>query len=130
VLGQHSFSSVTGSAKVSQDIAVATLEPFGCDRFHPGWGSILGTLVGTPSYPTAPQTVYTEVSRLVSNYIATQTATANLYSSQGSPTPYSSADLATGIVSWQTTQATTSVSASFDIGTVAGTPVTVTAASS
>lgn len=119
VLGQQSFVTTTGSPKVAQDLTVATLEPFGCDRFHPGWGSVMGNYVGSPISITSEAQVYAEASRLVANYIATQSAVARRAVSNGQSNPYSSADIVTGISSHSVNTSGTTISAQLAVRTAA-----------
>jgi hypothetical protein len=70
VLGPGGFTTVTGAAKVKQDLAVAVKEPLGTDRFHPRWGSLLGNFVGTVGDPFTRQQVVSEITRIIRNYVA------------------------------------------------------------
>lgn len=70
VLGQGGFQSVSGTAKVRQDLGIAMREPLGCDRFHPRWGSVLPNFVGEPITQRIGPQVEAEVYRVVRNYMA------------------------------------------------------------
>lgn len=72
VLGEGGFAMVTGAEKVKQDLGVAMREPYGCDRFHPRWGSILPRYVGEPIDGQASLLIRSECARLVRNYIQVQ----------------------------------------------------------
>lgn len=72
VVGPGGFTSVTGSTKVRQDLAVAVREPLGCDRFHPRWGSTLAQYVGVFNDELIRGLIISEVYRLVRNYVAVQ----------------------------------------------------------
>jgi hypothetical protein len=74
VLGQSGFSLVEGTPKLRQDLGVACREPYGCDRFHPRWGSLLYDYVGMIAHDEAAAYVRGEVTRLVQNYIHVQGA--------------------------------------------------------
>ncbi len=72
VLGEGGFALVTGQAKVKQDLGVAMREPYGCDRFHPRWGSILINYVGEPIEQQTSFLIQSEVGRIIRNYIMVQ----------------------------------------------------------
>ena len=72
VLGEGGFALVTGHEKVKQDLGIAMREPFGCDRFHPRWGSVLVNYVGEPAGEQVSFLVKAEVGRIIRNYIAVQ----------------------------------------------------------
>jgi len=71
-IGEKGYITVSGPAKVAQDLGVAVREPMGCDRFHPRWGSILPEFVGSPIGLLTETAIRNEVARLVANYIANQ----------------------------------------------------------
>lgn len=66
------FQTITGSEKIVQDLGLALKEPFGDDRFHPRWGSLMPSYIGDPITPTLPVTLQAEVNRVVGNYIQLQ----------------------------------------------------------
>ena len=72
VLDSGSYETVTGPAKLRQDLDLAMREPLGIDRFHPHWGSLLPTMVGDPITPTHTTQIEGEVRRILENYIAVQ----------------------------------------------------------
>jgi len=125
VLGQGGFERVTGAARIGQDLTVATLEPFGCDRFHPGWGSVLASYLGAPSTPSTPQVVLAEVDRLVANAIATQDLTVAAATAAGRANPYRSEDLITGVSGNTIAQSGSAVGGNVSISTAASTVVSV-----
>jgi len=125
VLGQGGFQRVSGGPRIAQDLAVATLEPFGCDRFHPGWGSVLSSYLGSPATPSTAQVVLAEVDRLVSNAIAVQNVTVAAATAAGRSNPYHSDDLITGVSGDTITQSGTSVGGTVSISTAASTSVAV-----
>jgi len=69
VVGQGGFTTVSGAAKVRQDLGIAMREPLRCDRFHPGWGSSLPSYIGQPISTQIGALVEAEVYRLVRNYM-------------------------------------------------------------
>ena len=77
VLTGTSFEEVTDEVKVRQDLGIAVREPYGCDRFHPQWGSLLDTYVGGPLTMESKALVQAEVARVVSSYMAKQATQQN-----------------------------------------------------
>lgn len=71
-LGEGGFATVEGVAKVRQDLDMAAGEPFGIDRFHPRWGSLLHNYIGMNDPDEAAALIRSEVYRLVQNYISLQ----------------------------------------------------------
>lgn len=76
VPGKGGYEVVTGMPKVRQDLTHALVEPFGNDRFHPGWGSLLPRMIGRPSDVVIRVEAQAEVARIVKNYIFVQRALA------------------------------------------------------
>lgn len=72
VVGPGGYVTVSGPAKVKQDLGIAVREPYGSDRFHPRWGSLLHQYIGMPTGDDVDLTVRTEVIRLIQNYMLTQ----------------------------------------------------------
>lgn len=72
VVGPQGHKTITGSQRIRQDLALALGEPYGHDRFHPGWGSMLPNYVGQPITGDTELIVRSEVARVVQNYIEVQ----------------------------------------------------------
>lgn len=72
VLGQGGYTTVTGTAKIRQDLALALGEPLGDDRFHPDWGSVLPNYVGQPITDETEMLVQAECARVIQQYIDAQ----------------------------------------------------------
>jgi len=72
VVGPGGHKTITGSAKVRQDLALALGEPYGQDRFHPNWGSVLTDYVGRPVNSDTELLVRSEAARVVQMYIDVQ----------------------------------------------------------
>lgn len=72
VIGPGGYSTVSGPAKVKQDLGLAVREPYGVDRFHPRWGSTLPDMIGGTIDDFARMRVVAEVQRIVANYMAVQ----------------------------------------------------------
>lgn len=67
-------ATVSGAARIRQDLSLALSEPYGDDRFHPQWGSTLPRYVGMAVNIETQMMVRAEVTRVVQSYIATQRA--------------------------------------------------------
>lgn len=76
-LDNGGYAMVTGAPKIEQDLGLALREPFGQDRFHPRWGSLIPDYIGDPITPAMPGTLHAEVNRIVGNYIQLQTILLN-----------------------------------------------------
>jgi phage baseplate assembly protein W len=126
VIGQGGYQEVTGRDKVTQDLTVATLTPYGADRFHPGFGSTLGNRVGDPINAMTVANVQAEIQRVITNYMLVQKAILQAYQAKGYEAPYSTGDLVVKIrdLDVQATQDTLNVVASVE--TLAGQTASVT----
>jgi hypothetical protein len=71
-LGQDGYALVEGSDKLRLDLSVAMREPFGCDRFHPRWGSLLYDYTGKVVDDETGAYIKGEITRLVQNYVYVQ----------------------------------------------------------
>lgn len=65
---------LTGADRIRQDLALALMEEYGSDRFHPGWGSVISRYIGQVLTPELQQLVRAEVNRVIQNYISIQRA--------------------------------------------------------
>lgn len=72
VPGRRGVEEVRGIDRMRQQLTHALLEPFGVDRFHPRWGSILSSMIGQQSTPELRAQVEVEVSRVIKNYLYVQ----------------------------------------------------------
>lgn len=72
VLGPGGFATIEGERKVFQDLSLAILEPYGNDRFHPRWGSLLDRFVGSTLNDETDLLIRSEVTRIIRNYMAVQ----------------------------------------------------------
>lgn len=93
VVGQGGFTTVTGTAKVKQDLGVAVREPYGCDRFHPRWGTTLINYIGGIVGPEIDTLVKSEITRLIKNYIAVQGEQMSNDATAGAISRFSTADM-------------------------------------
>lgn len=93
VLANGSFSTLTGPDKVSQDIEIAVLTPYGSDRFHPRYGSIFGAYIGTPSNSSTSSLIQTEMLRIIQNYMAVQLSKVKAAAQAGLASPFAQGEL-------------------------------------
>lgn len=124
VTGQSGYQMVSGIAKIEQDLTVATIEPYGSDPYHPGWGSYMDSYVGMdPS--TAAALATSEVSRLVSNYMTVQQYQQTTALANGQSSPFTNDDYVTGLAGVDTTQDLTSMTVQANVTTASGATVGV-----
>lgn len=72
VLSGDRYSMVEGAARLQQQLSLALTEPFGGDRFHPKWGSVLHSWIGSPTDASTPDIIQAEVMRVMRNHITAQ----------------------------------------------------------
>lgn len=72
VVGPGGLQTLTGAAKIRQDIALALAESYGTDPYHSGWGSVLPQYIGQPMDADTPMLVQTEVNRILQQYMTMQ----------------------------------------------------------
>jgi hypothetical protein len=84
-LSGNGMATVTGGAKLVQDMTCAILEPMGNDPMHPSYGSTIdggimpdGTyapgIIGSPNNAAASAFVQAEINRIAKGYQAQQVA--------------------------------------------------------
>lgn len=88
VIEGGALSTVEGTAKVEQDLGLALREPYGGDRFHPSWGSVLDRFIGTTIDEATPVLIEAEARRVVRNYVALQQNQLQQDSREGRPSRY------------------------------------------
>lgn len=71
-LGPGGFTTVEGPSKVHQDLSHSMREPYGSDRFHPRWGTVLGDFVGEMADESTGLLIRSEITRLIQNYMVVQ----------------------------------------------------------
>jgi len=125
VLGGAGFAEVTGSDKIAQDMSIATAEPFGCDVYHPSWGSLLINYVGQTVGALTQSMISAEINRLINNYMTIQTATVNAAAVNGIQSPYAVSDLVAGVASIDVIQSYDSFNVSVTLLTAANQTVTI-----
>lgn len=103
-IGPTGFAMISGAAKVFQDLANATLEPYGCDRFHPKWGSLLYNYIGDPITPIEETLVQSEIARLINNYVLVQQDNIAKQVAQGLQSQYATDEIVSSIDAINVTQ--------------------------
>jgi hypothetical protein len=124
-IGANGFAAVNGPSKVYQDLSLATLEPYGCDRFHPRWGSLLGNYIGDAITLVDENLVMAEVARLVNNYMMVQQDNISTEVSNGLQSQYASNEVVGSIEAIDVTQQADRLMVSVMILTVSGQQVTL-----
>jgi hypothetical protein len=125
VVGSNSYVEVTGPGKVYQDISIALQETYGANRFHPNWGSILNSMIGSALSQSTTTVISSEVTRVLKNYMLNQQNTISNYNTQGLPSPYNNSDLVVNMTPVQITSIQDSVGVSFDVSTISQSAIPV-----
>lgn len=99
VIGPSGHATIQGSGKVRQDLALALGEELGFDRFHREWGSTVTRFVGSPITPETELLVYSEVARVLGQYIQAQKAALVRDSIAGSISRYNTSDVVQQVLS-------------------------------
>ncbi len=97
VVGPGGAQVLRGQAKLVQDLSIAVAEPYGCDRFHPRWGTVLTNYVGLPRTTEIELLVRSEVTRVVGNYMANQTGQVQADAVAGLPSRLASEEIISAI---------------------------------
>jgi hypothetical protein len=124
-IGANGFATVNGSGKVYQDLSVSTLEPYGCDRFHPQWGSLLYNYLGDTITLVDEALVQSEVSRLVNNYMLVQQDNISTEVAQGLQSQYATNEVVASIEAIDINQQGDTMMVSVLIQTVSGQQITL-----
>jgi len=66
------YAMISGIARVQQHLSLNLREPYGSDRFHERWGSVLNDTVGQVITPEIESSVRSEIIRVINNYISMQ----------------------------------------------------------
>lgn len=101
-LGEGGYRTLTGSARIRQDLALAMAEPYGHDRFHPEYGSVLANYIGQPLDAELELLVRSEVVRVLHQYIGAQRVDIAADALSGSRSRFSYADVVDEISSVDT----------------------------
>lgn len=95
----HGYQTLTGAAKIRQDLSLALIEPYGDDPYHAQWGSLLQSYIGTPLTSDLELLVEQEARRVVTQYMNMQQANISQATTNGTPVGYTTADVVVGITS-------------------------------
>jgi hypothetical protein len=90
---------VAGEAKTRQDLALAVREPYGIDRFHPEWGSLLPRYIGSQINLETEALIRAECTRIVKNLMAQQQSIQSADARGGHPNRFSTNEIIRGIAS-------------------------------
>lgn len=127
VLAGGNFQTLSGPAKIQQDLGIASLTPLGSDRFHPRYGSVFASYIGQPVGPMTQSLLQSEINRIIKNYQTVQLNKMNRAILQGYATAYGLDDLIQAVQSIEITQNFDSFTISVSLVTMSGTTVNVAA---
>jgi phage baseplate assembly protein W len=125
VLFNGSFATVTGPQKIQQDVMVAVQTPYGSNRFHPRYGSLFSSYVGSPTSASTSSMIQTELVRIVQNYQRVQLGQLKQATLNGNTSPFAQNDLVSSIGSIGVTQTHDSFQVNASVNTAAGNAVNV-----
>lgn len=127
VISNGAYAVVEGSDKIVQDLGIAVATPYGVDRFHPKYGSVLPNYVGTPIDEGTKMLVENEMTRIITNYQAVQTTNMNSYIVQGKQSPYNQNELVQSIKELQVVQDYDTLEVTAVVSTLSGNQAVVSA---
>lgn len=119
------FAVVQGAAKIQQDLGAALRETLGDDRFHPRFGTVLGSVVGTVQGVEAQALIQSEITRMISNYMAVQTEKINADTTAGVKSRYTPDEIVSSVESIEVQQTYDTINVRVSISTAQGSIVTV-----
>lgn len=125
VAGRSGHKTITGLQKIRQDLALALAEPYGDDRFHPQWGSVLPSYVGTPISTDTEMLVRSEVARVIQAYIGVQANQLTDDSLNRRRSRYSTADVVAEVTNIETAVAWDTLRVKVTLRTVSSQTVSV-----
>lgn len=99
VLSGGELTQCSGTTKVQQDLSIALREALGVDKYHPQWGSLLGSYIGTSSDGTITMMIESEVRRVIANYQTIQTDKLNSDRANGFSPRYGLDEVVSGVTS-------------------------------
>lgn len=124
-VGQGGYQTLTGTARIRQDLALALAEPYGHDSYHPEWGSVLSSYIGEPLTGELELLVRSEVVRVLQQYVAAQAADIAADALSGSRSRYSFGDVVDQITSITTAVTYDTCQVSVVLKTRSGSSVTI-----
>jgi phage baseplate assembly protein W len=126
-----SYTTYTGAQRIQQDLTLALSDVYGTDRFHPSWGSILPSYLGTINSPTMQTLVKAEVNRVLQNYLIItqsgiiQSSMMNVTNDNDPSQSYSTADVVRSVNSINVSSNMDTIYVSVSLTTLAGQSITV-----
>jgi hypothetical protein len=126
VAGQTGHRTISGSAKIRQDLTLALGEYWGTDRFHATeWGSTLPDFIGAKIDDETDYAVRSEVSRVLAQYIAIQDREVYADVLNGTRSRFATADVIRSVNDISATIAFDTMRISISLVTQAGESVTL-----
>lgn len=120
VVGPAGYDLVSGSDKLRQDLTMATIEPIGADRFHPGWGSRLWEMIGISIDDEQRMQLWSEIIRVVKNYAAVQADEARNDSLNSRRSRYRTSEVLAALTSIDVIPNADTLSVTINIQTMSG----------
>jgi phage baseplate assembly protein W len=117
--------TISGSAKIRQDLALALGEPLGDDRFHRSWGSMLLSYIGQPIDTTTNALIRAEVSRVLAQYVSVRDEYILADQQTGSRSRFDTSDVVSEVLGISATQEFDTIKVQVSLRTLAGTTITV-----
>lgn len=102
VVAEGDVMTISGPARIRQDLALALIEPYGHDKYHPTWGSVLSAYVGQPLDAEMEMLVRAEVVRIIQQYVDGQAAEIARDALSGSRSRFDYSDVVGQVVSIDT----------------------------
>ena len=87
VLAGDRYAMVEGVARVQQQLGLGLREPFGGDRFHPGWGSMIPEWIGRTIQGGIQDEIRIEIIRVVRAHIMVQNGALKRAAASSQKTP-------------------------------------------
>lgn len=117
VVGTEGHKTISGGAKITQELSINLGSQYGGDKFHPEFGSTLYQYFGEPLTEDTRSRVELEVGRVIQQYIDIQASQVLQDHLDQRATRFDASDVVTGV-------ADLSVSIDYDTIKITGTLVT------
>lgn len=125
VVSAHGHRTITGAAKIRQDLALALGEPLGNDRFHRLWGSTLPAYIGQPIDDSTQAEVEAEARRVINQYISVHDEYIVADQQVGGRSRFGTADVVSEVTAISVNQDFDTIRVGVSLRTLAGTTITV-----
>lgn len=126
VVSPTGHKTISGAAKIRQDLALALGEPLRNDRFHPTWGSVLPAYIGQPVDAQSNALVRAEVARVINQYISVHDEYIVADQQAGGRSRFDTSDVVAEVTSVSAVQDFDTIRVAVTLRTLAGTQITVT----